>query len=1048
MFEALTPGVSLAWDYLWQSTLFLSLGLVASLALRHRPARAHRLVLLAMLAALVTPVLSQVARLGGWGLLTYQVGHTSAGLNDATKSVVDERPLEIVRAALPSPARPFNVDPSAEAAGPREAGPPATATDLIQPDGHPRGLSSIAWRMLALGAWLIVMGLAAARLIVSWFLGRMVVNRARRLDDETLAAAAASAASRLGMNFVPELRASPQVRCPAIWCWGRRPAILLPEVVRGAEPVDWVGIFCHELAHWVRRDHLAGLAAELLTCLLPWHPLAWWARHRLGQLSELACDDRALSTGLEATDYAESLLGLVPRRRGTMALSAVSSRRGLIGRVRHILEVRQIDPDVGPRWAILSASAMVLAASAIALAQARPKETKVQAADPRDDSRSTIVSKAEASSSKASPMRQMIRGAVLEPGGKPVPGARVLWVGYRKYKVPVASLPKDERREGLERQVILAQSRAEPDGHFALAADFDSREFVSLQVIATAEGFGPAAHYFKKYGDISDPDQAGRREADVNLVLAPETIIRGRLLDHIGMPASGVRVGLVGFRYGDMKRQGMYVGSSLTDEEIPAYWPRSQKTDEDGRFTLGGVPQGSYATLWFSHPDYAVDEVVVNTAGVAPTPSLLQGLRMTPVKPDFTHTLEPPRPVQGRVTDKATRKPLAGILVEMTPMRPNGGRSFYTRTDSDGRYPISGQQADRYITTVYPPGDSGYPVSRNTQEGWPTGAKVFEKDFALERGRIVRGRVIDADSGQPIAGAGIVYRPMPGNPNIRGGFDGVSNPVLSDADGRFTITGLAGAGDLLVESTGDYSRTRLQLGKNERQAVFPQGHAPVNMPDNGEAAPVEIALRKGVTFTARVVGPDGKPVSAFAAYCPELSYGTISRTFSSLDFADGRFVFPGADPARTYRVIFTSARHRLAAVVEIKPDPKVLQPVEIRLQPTARVHGRVVTPSGAPMSEGQVHPMIVLSPIPEPMSRVAIFSRTEFFSNLLETSARSEYGDKPEANGEFAHDALVPGMPYYITAGSGEREAYQRVEPLRPGEDRDLGTITLKERQP
>ena len=39
MFEALGPGVSLGWDYLWQSTLFLGLGLAASCAFAGRPAR-------------------------------------------------------------------------------------------------------------------------------------------------------------------------------------------------------------------------------------------------------------------------------------------------------------------------------------------------------------------------------------------------------------------------------------------------------------------------------------------------------------------------------------------------------------------------------------------------------------------------------------------------------------------------------------------------------------------------------------------------------------------------------------------------------------------------------------------------------------------------------------------------------------------------------------------------------------------------------------------------------------------------------------------------
>src|SRR4051795_2135213 len=69
MLEMLAPGTSLTWDLLWQSCLFLSLGLGASLALRLRPARAHRVLVLAMLGALLTPFLSQAIRRVGWGVL-------------------------------------------------------------------------------------------------------------------------------------------------------------------------------------------------------------------------------------------------------------------------------------------------------------------------------------------------------------------------------------------------------------------------------------------------------------------------------------------------------------------------------------------------------------------------------------------------------------------------------------------------------------------------------------------------------------------------------------------------------------------------------------------------------------------------------------------------------------------------------------------------------------------------------------------------------------------------------------------------------------------
>ncbi len=138
----------------------------------------------------------------------------------------------------------------------------------------------------------------------------------------------------------------------------------------------------------------------------------------------------------------------------------------------------------------------------------------------------------------------------------------------------------------------------------------------------------------------------------------------------------------------------MSVGLTPTDEEIPALLAtapkdRRRRPVHSRRRAPGHLCLSS--TFW--HPDYAVDEVTVNTTTDGSLTPGLRAFEITPVKPTFTHTLEPARPVQGRVTDKATGKPLAGLLVEMIPMRRHGGMPFYARTDADGRYRVSGHAA-------------------------------------------------------------------------------------------------------------------------------------------------------------------------------------------------------------------------------------------------------------------------------------------------------------------------------------------------------------------
>jgi len=66
MFESLQPLISFAWDLGWQSSLVLALVLALEFLVRLRPARGHRVLALAMIAALAAPLLSQQAHRLGW----------------------------------------------------------------------------------------------------------------------------------------------------------------------------------------------------------------------------------------------------------------------------------------------------------------------------------------------------------------------------------------------------------------------------------------------------------------------------------------------------------------------------------------------------------------------------------------------------------------------------------------------------------------------------------------------------------------------------------------------------------------------------------------------------------------------------------------------------------------------------------------------------------------------------------------------------------------------------------------------------------------------
>ncbi len=367
-------GNALFFDILWQSGLFLMVGLVASVALRRRPARAHRVLLLAILGAVVTPLCSQLVRREGWGLWSATVSIFAGSADRLKPGLPPWNP--VVSAGVPPSGgfRSRSQDRLKPGLQPEDrsglgASQPVEGWTEPQEFSRSRAAASIPLRRLLMDLWGVLSGLCLVRLIVSMIGGRQIVSRARRIADGSLVNDAAAASTHLGLHLSPDLLASDRAACPAIWCWGRRPVILLPET-GGVSPVDWVGVFCHELAHWVRRDHVSSLIAEVLTCLLPWHPLAWWAKHRLSQLSELACDDWAIASGREPVAYAETLLNLVPRRRMTTAMAAVSRRGGLVGRVAHIIATEgTVEPRPGRRWSVVVALVAVALVPIIALAQ-------------------------------------------------------------------------------------------------------------------------------------------------------------------------------------------------------------------------------------------------------------------------------------------------------------------------------------------------------------------------------------------------------------------------------------------------------------------------------------------------------------------------------------------------------------------------------------------------------------------------------------------------------------------------------------------------------
>lgn len=148
-----------------------------------------------------------------------------------------------------------------------------------------------------------------------------------------------------------------------------RPTIYLPEEALGWERETLRAVLLHELGHHVRRDLWTSLGARL-ACVLHWfNPLAWLLRREHLEQCEYACDERVLSTGIDAKSYAHTLCNLaLPQGASTPPLAlAMATKSGLRNRVENLLAPRR------PLTFLPIAATLILTlGTALALSTLRP----------------------------------------------------------------------------------------------------------------------------------------------------------------------------------------------------------------------------------------------------------------------------------------------------------------------------------------------------------------------------------------------------------------------------------------------------------------------------------------------------------------------------------------------------------------------------------------------------------------------------------------------------------------------------------------------------
>ncbi|HEY3745991.1 MAG TPA: M56 family metallopeptidase [Gemmatimonadaceae bacterium] len=351
-------------------TLILALGLIIAATLRASAPSLRHLVLFATLASsLALPAIMLLSPQWNVHLLPPSFAASARLLRDAPPSAITPA-SESIQPNAPQSSSSLTANSDQLTTGQLRA--PGT--------GYRASIQTIDVMALL---WILGFTAVLAWLTIGRFRLRRIGTMAWPLDDPEWARILDEERRESGVAKSVRLCSSSVVSTPLTWGW-TAPIILLPE-----DALDWSEehrriVLRHELAHVARGDALSQLVAGVACALYWFHPLVWVAERRLRAECERACDDRVVSLGTPAADYAAHLLEVARSARAFGApgfLSVAMARPSqLEGRLLAVLNGsrRRVSLSPGARRLAIVLSAIVLLP--LAAFRAVPRSTAPTAA--------------------------------------------------------------------------------------------------------------------------------------------------------------------------------------------------------------------------------------------------------------------------------------------------------------------------------------------------------------------------------------------------------------------------------------------------------------------------------------------------------------------------------------------------------------------------------------------------------------------------------------------------------------------------------------------
>ncbi|MCA8959225.1 MAG: sigma-70 family RNA polymerase sigma factor [Planctomycetes bacterium] len=570
-----------------------------------------------------------------------------------------------------------------------------------------------------------------------------------------------------------------------------------------------------------------------------------------------------------------------------------------------------------------------------------------------------------------------IEGTVFGPAGQPIAGAIVRSSG-RGGMGDVGLLISGQAGSSPPQGVVSAETDAA--GHFRLEGlkSGNHRLVASHPDFAESKGSSTAA---------------GSRE--IELTLRAGVTITGKVFGPDQQPIADAEV----------------LASSFGVEGLAS---RTVRTDAYGVYRFERLAPGRQR-LTAQHPDFpsAQGERLTTEDG-----EVLEGVDIA---------FDAGAVVEGVVLDPAGA-PLSGasVTVRSADRREamriavsgfGGSRSKVGMTDAEGRFSIAGLRVDesRVLRATHPQ----YLMA---EIDVTPGAGVTDVGtLQLARGATVRGVVLDADRGEPVARAQVRLS------EAREGGDNLEMQILADMGGEFAMLSGGKSYSATTDDEGRYEILAVEAGEF-RLHTRAQGHAPYQSDPFGvsgdDVIEREVRLGGGLGISGVVFDTADRPVVGALVEVSRFEPPSVFFRASAKTDEEGRFRLSGLDPAN-YTVKASSGNLAPAVMDEVAAGEG---DVRLVLAERAVVSGIVIDQAtGQPVPEFTV----------KAERSVSVSDHGSFDFNDLDFGPGSRFKDP---GGRFVLKDLAPGKVVLRVTAEGFVVSEQELE-VRAGESQELEIV-------